>query len=136
MNDNLEIPDFKPDLPEYILKDLAPSERYTLENLSVVRQYMGWQNTVLKETCDLARKTNGRVTALEKGAVETNADLSEIKENHKVLKPLVKTVLFCKSKIGFTVTASVVFLVAFIIYPYLLTLGEAKLLSLFFSLFS
>jgi hypothetical protein len=136
MNDHLDIPDFKPDLPEYILKDLAASERYTLENISVVRQYMGWQNTILKETCDLARKTNGRVTKLENESQLTKEEISEIRGEQRLLKPIMKGFSFAQTKVGGLVTVGAIFILAFLVYPYLLSLGSQKLLSLFLSLFS
>jgi len=62
----LEKPDFKSDIPPHLIKEIGESERYMLEQLSVVSQYCQWSVKAQMDTNAAVRRTNGRLIRVEK----------------------------------------------------------------------
>lgn len=62
----LEKPEFKSDIPPHLLANASENEKYVLEQLSMVMQYVRWSSQVEVDTNHQVRKTNGRVIKLER----------------------------------------------------------------------
>lgn len=92
---SLQKPSFSPKLPEYLLNESSPKDKYMLEQLSLMSQTQDWlieetvkQSVKLEEVKEQANrietqtlKTNGRVTKLEDkntGDKETDDEVKKI----------------------------------------------------------
>jgi hypothetical protein len=62
----LEKPDFKSDIPPHLVKDVGESERYILEQLSILSQYVSWSVKAQMDTNSAVRRTNGRLIKVER----------------------------------------------------------------------
>ena len=127
----LDIPQFKSNIPEYILKNIEDEGsnngehiKYILETLSILQQQSNWQAEVLAKTYVQSVKTNGRVNRLEKSKEEIEEKISdineELNENKEILSDLkgAKTLF---SKKWFWSGAFVIgIFIFFFVYPYLL----------------
>jgi len=58
-------PEFKSDIPATLLKDSSDTERYILDQLSIMRQFTDWSVNAQLLTHQSVRRTNGRVIRLE-----------------------------------------------------------------------
>lgn len=61
----LKEPTFTSDIPPMLLEESTPSERYILEQLSIVKQFIPWSVDAQLLTHAAVRRTNGRVISLE-----------------------------------------------------------------------
>ncbi len=61
----LEKPEFKSDIPEYLLKNAGENERYVLMQLSTISQYVEWSVKAQMDTNQAVRRTNGRLIKVE-----------------------------------------------------------------------
>lgn len=127
----LDIPQFKSNIPEYILKNIEDEGsnngehiKYILETLSILQQQSNWQAEVLAKTYVQSVKTNGRVNRLEKSKEEIEEKISdineELNENKEILSDLkgAKTLFSKKWFWGGAFIIGV--FIAFFVYPYLL----------------
>lgn len=128
-DEELQVPDFKPRVPEYILAEIKPSEKYMLESLSELQQKTDWQSEVLKHTYNEAReahtqakKTNGRVNVIEDA-------VGKLQKESELLSEYVPLIAFSKKKYGKVILGLSLFLSLFVIYPYILSLGLDKILE-------
>ncbi len=71
--------EFHSQIPEHLLVDTSPTERYIMEQISIVRQHMDWSVQAHLSTDRNVRKTNGRLLRVE-------AEVTHIKEDKKLLK--------------------------------------------------
>lgn len=63
---HIEVPKFKPSIPEYMVDKIAKDEdRFVIEQLSVIKQQNAWQSSKVQEIYDYTRKINGKVIELE-----------------------------------------------------------------------
>lgn len=127
----LQIPEFKSNIPEYILKNIEKEGqesgehlKYILETLSVLQQQSNWQAEILAKTYAQCKKTNGRVTRLEIGKEKEENDIEEINkelaENREILSDL-KGAKSLFSKKWFWGGAFIIgIFISFFVYPYLL----------------
>ena len=81
---NYEVPDFQSDIPEHLLTNASPQDKYIMENLSILGQKSNWltetQKTQFERLDGLVTsseeiriqttKTNGKVAVLQEKAVE------------------------------------------------------------------
>ena len=82
------IPEFKPSIPGYMLKDIkTESNRYIIEQLSVMTQQSAWQNHKMMNIYDYTRNINGKVIDLEQFRIDL---LTQIKVEDEVHKQEVK----------------------------------------------
>ena len=61
----LKQPTFVSDIPPMLTNELSEADRYVLDNLSILKQYVAWSVTAQMQTHAAVRRTNGRVIALE-----------------------------------------------------------------------
>jgi hypothetical protein len=57
-------PNFNSQIPEHLLTDSSPRDRYMLEQLSVIRQETNWQTDKLLEVDGILQETRGKVEHL------------------------------------------------------------------------
>ena len=142
-NQELQIPEFKSNIPEYILNDIKGSDgehlKYILETISIIQQQSNWQAELLAKTYGQALRTNGRVNKLESEMEEKNDEIQDIqgilaedKSSVDDIKDIKK--LLSKKWFIWGVALILVFF-AFFIYPYLLSLGYKELIPIFRSFF-
>lgn len=127
----LQIPEFKSNIPEYILKNIEKDGqesgehlKYILEALSVLQQQSNWQAEVLAKTYKQTLRTNGRTNRLEENKEKIDEKLEDINkelaENREILSDLkgAKTLF---SKRWFWGGAFIIgIFISFFVYPYLL----------------
>lgn len=70
--DNSDIPEvripdggFKAEIPEFLLQDCSPKERYILEQLGALENYTKWSAPIAVDSNRSIRRTNGRVNRAE-----------------------------------------------------------------------
>ena len=127
----LQIPEFKSNIPEYILKNIEKEGqesgehlKYILEALSVLQQQSNWQTEMLAKTYKQTLKTNGRTNRLEENKEKIDEKLEniseELAENREILSDLKEAkTLF--SKRWFWGGAFIIgIFISFFVYPYLL----------------
>jgi hypothetical protein len=61
----LDIPEFKPNIPSYMLKDLKESDKFLLEQLSIMKNQNGWQTSTINKIYNYTKTINGKVVELE-----------------------------------------------------------------------
>lgn len=91
------MPDFKPDIPEYLLAGASPAERYLIEKVSVLDKKTDWQSTELVEQGTVqdsilaeTKRTNGRVSKLETDVVDLQGLATSARADLKVLDLALK----------------------------------------------
>ena len=89
----LEKPDFKPNVPGFLLEGASEQDRYIIEQLSLVNQYAQWSVTTELSTHEQVLKTNGRLIRAEKDIKEAKEDLVSLKFQAKAVAPFIKPVL-------------------------------------------
>lgn len=70
----LERPEFKSSIPEHLLKDASASDRYILEQLSILSQSVPWLVEAAMTNNHLIRATNGRLLKAESNISEYKSD--------------------------------------------------------------
>lgn len=139
----LQIPEFKSNIPEYILNDIKGSDKehlkYILETISIIQQQSNWQTQILAQTFQQAKKTNGRVNKLEEKLEEKNDEIQDIQgilAEDKDSVDDIKDIKKLLSKKWFIWGGALILVFfAFFIYPYLLSLGYKELIPIFRSFF-
>lgn len=61
----LKAPSFESDIPPHLLANASESDKYVLEQLSIVKQFIPWSVEAQLLTHSAVRRTNGRVISLE-----------------------------------------------------------------------
>jgi hypothetical protein len=91
---SLQKPSFQSNLPDYLLQDTSPKERYILEHLSIISQNNVWlvdetikQSEKLESIECQTIRTNGRVSKLEEKNISD-------KDSDEQIKQIVNTKLF------------------------------------------
>jgi len=80
----LNIPDFKPAIPEYMLKGIKDdTSRYIIEQISVMSQQSSWQTHKIMNIHDYTRSINGKVIELEQFR---NDLISQLKTEEEITK--------------------------------------------------
>lgn len=64
-SEDLKMPEFKSDIPSYLLNDATDRDKWILTKLQEIDFKTGWQTTILNMLYREAKKTNGRVTTVE-----------------------------------------------------------------------
>ena len=65
VNGDLEIPEFKPQIPEYMLEGMDHHNKYILEQLSCMKQQNEWQTDRVCKIYNYTKTINGKVVELE-----------------------------------------------------------------------
>lgn len=101
---DLEIPEFKPSIPEYMVNSLTDEpSKFLIEQVSIIKQQNRWQSEHLAEVYSYTRTINGKVIELEEHRQKQLVD-EKIKKvadekslvNRKMFWPIVWTFgVFC-----------------------------------------
>lgn len=89
----LEKPEFRPNVPAFLLEGASEQDRYIIEQLSLVNQYAQWAVTTELSTHEQVLKTNGRLIRAEKDIKEAKEDLNSLKSQAKAAAPFVKPIM-------------------------------------------
>ena len=116
-----EIPEFKPSIPEYMLKGIKDdANKYIIEQLSIMSQQSAWQTHKMMNIYDYTRNINGKVVDLEQFRIDL---LTQLKVEDEVHKKEIKHAKHYK-------IAAVIFLA--LLYPlYLATVAHTGLQDIF-----
>tara|TARA_Y100000592_G_C5325360_1_gene246866 strand:+ start:221 stop:634 length:414 start_codon:yes stop_codon:yes gene_type:complete len=80
----LEVPEFKPSIPQYMVDDIRDNTlKFLIEQVSIIKQQNKWQSEHLAQVFDYTRKINGKVIELEKFRQEQEIDSTIKKEIEK-----------------------------------------------------
>lgn len=100
-DNNSKYPNFISQIPDYLLSDLPPADKWVIENINVINQKMDWQTNKLNNIEVQTMKTNGRVTNLEENVVilQKNAEddknvIDKVKFIYNLSKTLVTNNFF------------------------------------------
>jgi len=89
----LDKPEFKPNVPSFLLEGASEQDRYIIEQLSLVNQYAQWAVTTELSTHEQVLKTNGRLIRAEKDVKDAKEDLNSLKSQAKAVAPFIKPVM-------------------------------------------
>lgn len=78
--------DFKSQIPEHLLVDASTADRYLMEQMSIMRQYMTWSVGAHLSADKNLRRTNGRLMKAE-------GNIAGLKEDRRFLKSGWKTLV-------------------------------------------
>lgn len=134
LNQELRIPEFKSNIPEYILNNIQGTDKehikYILETISVIQQQSNWQTQVLAQTFLQTTKTNGRVTKLEKNKEDTDEKINKIDEELESNRDCIQEYQGMRSlfnKTWFRIGGLIIgFFIMFFVYPFLLSTSTYK----------
>ena len=117
----LSTPDFKPAIPEYMLKGVKDdTSRYIIEQISIMSQQSSWQTHKIMNIHDYTRSINGKVIELEQFRNEL---LTQIKTEEELEKQTIKMKKHYKIAI---------FVFLALVYPlYLAVVSETGLSDIF-----
>lgn len=62
---DLEIPKFKPNIPDYMLKGMDNHNKYIIEQISKLSQQNEWQTDIVYKIYNYTKTINGKVVELE-----------------------------------------------------------------------
>lgn len=116
----LEKPDFKPNVPSFLLEGASEQDRYIIEQLSLVNQYAQWAVTTELSTHEQVLKTNGRLLKAERDIKASKEDLESLKSQAKAAAPFLKPLSYFVTLWGFRGFRWVFYAAAFFVFTYLL----------------
>ena len=134
LNQELRIPEFKSNIPEYILNNIQGTDKehikYILETISVIQQQSNWQAEILAKTYAQSLRTNGRVNKLEDNKEKIDEKINKIDEELESNRDSIQEYqgmrnLFNKTwfRIGGVIIG---FFIMFFVYPFLLSTSTYK----------
>jgi hypothetical protein len=95
---------WKSNIPEHLLKDAKPADRWLMEEMSKNTQATDFSCRAAVEGNGLIRKTNGRLKGAEAQIVDLRTEVAQLKVDNLVLKaqvlalaPIVSTVSTAKT---------------------------------------
>ncbi len=126
-------PDFKPNVPGFLLEGATDQDRYIIESLSLVNQYAQWSVNTEMSTHEQVLATNGRLMRAEKGIRDTQEDVNLLKDQARVVTPFLKPISMFATlweywAFKWLFVGGIVFFL-FVLYPYLLQCGLLTLLD-------
>jgi hypothetical protein len=83
---------FRSNLPEHLLKDASPADRWLMEEMSKNTQATEFSCRAAVDTNAQVRHTNGRVKSAEAKVADLQADVAALKTQMAAVNPLVSTV--------------------------------------------
>ena len=126
--ENKEVADFQSDIPEHLLANVSPQDRYIMEKISILSQTTNWlsesqkeQVKALEEIKIQTTKTNGSVIALKEKAKQAE----EVVGFYFALKRLVGNKIF--------IVSAALFIIVFFTYisPWIAVYGKTLIPTLF-----
>jgi len=65
VNSDMDIPKFKPNIPEYMLEGMDKHNKFLVEQISLINQQNEWQTDMTYKIYNYTKKINGKVVELE-----------------------------------------------------------------------
>lgn len=78
-------PEFKSQIPEYLLADASPQDKHIMAELSIGAQCNRWLVNALVETHAQVRRTNGRLLRAEGDIKDLKGDTNTVKVGWKLV---------------------------------------------------
>ncbi len=75
VGENLEVPKFKPQIPEYMLDGMDNHNKFLLEQISCMKQQNEWQTDMVYKIYNYTKTINGKVIELEHFRQRLNMEL-------------------------------------------------------------
>jgi len=139
-NQELEIPEFKSEIPAVLLDGVSEKERHILNTLSIIQQQNHWQASILAQTFRQTVRTNGRVGRLEEKDEQKQLIINElvkdVAENKECTKDFKDIKGLLNKKWFVFGGAMIAIFIAFFVYPYFLSLHFKDLLPALKGFFS
>lgn len=85
--------EFKSQIPDLLLVGASPTDRYMLEQMSILRQYNDWKVQALLGQDKQLRHTNGRLIRAEEDLKDLKSDRKSVKAGWKVITAIVGGVI-------------------------------------------
>lgn len=134
LNQELRIPEFKSNIPEYILNNIQGTDKehikYILETINIIQQQSNWQGELLVKTYKQACATNGKVLKLEDNKEKTDEKINKIDEELESNRDCIQEYQGMRSlfnKTWFRIGGLIIgFFIMFFVYPFLLSTSTYK----------
>lgn len=88
--DPLEKPEFKPNVPDFLLQDATPQDKYIIERLDLLAQHAEWSTQAHLRTHEELRYTNGKVRHNKAVNDRLEEDVGKLNEQAKAVSPFLK----------------------------------------------
>ena len=85
--------DFKSQIPEHLLVDSSQTDRYIMEQMSIMRQYSDWSVHALLSQDKNLRLTNGKVRRAAQDIKDLQDDRASLTVGWKVIAKIVGVVV-------------------------------------------
>jgi hypothetical protein len=73
--ESLDVPKFKPQIPEYMLEGMDNHNKFLLEQISIMKQQNEWQTDMVYKIYNYTKTINGKVVELEHFRQRLNMEL-------------------------------------------------------------
>lgn len=93
----LEKPQFKPMIPAFLTENASDQDKFIIESLSTLSQYVEWSVNTQLLVHDQVRRTNGRLMKAEEQIVDSQADVIGLKTQADAVSPFFKPVAMFSS---------------------------------------
>lgn len=132
----LEKPEFTPTIPSYLIEGMTEQDRFIVEQMSVMSQYVKWSVDTQMLVHDQVRATNGRLLTVEDQIKEARGEIDDLKGQAKVMIPFLGPVTMFAKLWDYTLfkwffLGGIAFFLL-VLYPYLLRLGLLDILDSYF----
>lgn len=128
--EELVIPEFRSDIPEYLTENLSAKDKHIMQTLSEIKHNALWQSPVLAKLYKQAQITNGRVNESEEKIEALEKRIADAERKLRHLDKLLKIVEVVSSKIFIWSFLALLFAFLGVIYPWLLTFSYGQLIPL------
>lgn len=81
--------EFKSQIPEHLLGQMSDTDRYMLEQMSILRQHNDWSTKAHLSIDRSVRLTNGRLRRAESDIADLKGDKHSVKVGWKVIAAIV-----------------------------------------------
>lgn len=102
---NHEVPDFQSDIPEHLLTNASPQDKYIMENISILGQKSNWLTEIQKKQSESLEELKQESAEIIIQTTKTNGSVSKLKEQAKEAEDVVKLynrmAKFISNKVGF-----------------------------------
>ncbi len=129
----LQKPDFKPNIPSFLTENASEQDRFIIEQISILSQYVKWSVDTQIQVHSQVRTTNGRLMKAEGDIGEIKADVGVLNAQAGAVAPFLKPIsmfsaLWEYRAFRWVFWAGIVFFLG-ILYPYYLQSSPSAWLS-------